>query len=222
MLRILLLNPNTSEATTEMMTAIARKALPPRMEMVGLTARQGVPMIVDEQRLWEAGVEITRDPERILNLNVAGVIISAFGDPGIDTLRFLLPIPIVGIFEASALEASAKGRKFGIATVTPGLVDVLAQKAEVLGIGRQFTGTRLTEGDPEELASHPVRLEQALGRAVARCFDEDGAEAVIIGGGPLGQAAIGLAARFRAPVIAPIPAAVRQMVGLLQKATPAG
>ena len=36
--------------------------------------------------------------------------------------------------------------------------------------------------------------------------------AVVIGGGPLGQAAIDLAPRFTTPVIAPIPAAMRRLM----------
>jgi Asp/Glu/hydantoin racemase len=40
----------------------------------------------------------------------------------------------------------------------------------------------------------------------------DGAEAVIIGGGPLGQAAIALTPRFTTPIVAPIPAAVRRLL----------
>jgi Asp/Glu/hydantoin racemase len=35
---------------------------------------------------------------------------------------------------------------------------------------------------------------------------------VIIGGGPLGQAAVGLAPRFKIPVIAPISTAVEQLL----------
>jgi Asp/Glu/hydantoin racemase len=52
--------------------------------------------------------------------------------------------------------------------------------------------------------------------AVARCFDDDRAEAVIIGGGPLGQAATALVQSFGQPVIAPIPSAVRRLMTVLE------
>jgi Asp/Glu/hydantoin racemase len=79
-----------------------------------------------------------------------------------------------------------------------------------------FTGIRLTPGDPVALAGDPVRLQQCLAEAVATCFDDDRAEAVIIGGGPLGQAATALAQSFRQPVIAPIPSAVRRLVAMVR------
>jgi Asp/Glu/hydantoin racemase len=137
-------------------------------------------------------------------------------------LRAKLDIPVVGICEASMLEASAGGRRFGIATVTPGLVESFAAKAAALGIGQLLTGTRLTDGDPERLAADPEELEEELARAVEKCFSDDGAEAVIIGGGPLGQAAIGLGRRFSAPVIAPIPAAVKMLIERLDRGSLAG
>ncbi|MES1265323.1 MAG: aspartate/glutamate racemase family protein, partial [Variovorax sp.] len=87
--------------------------------------------------------------------------------------------------------------------------------ARALGLLAVYTGIRLTDGDPRQLAADPQALEEALARAVQRSIDDDGAEAVIIGGGPLGQAAIGLQGRFAVPVIAPIPAAMRLLMSRL-------
>lgn len=214
MTHIILINPNTSEATTAMMTEIAGKYLPEATTLEGLTAPKGVPMILDEEQLEEAA-------EGVIEMGLAhankadGMIISAFGDPGLERLREMSDIPIVGICEASMLEASLGGRRFGIATVTPHLVGSFTQKADMLGISRCFTGTRLTTGDPVTLASDPQRLHAALALAVRECLEEDGAEAVIIGGGPLGQAAEDLQGLFAVPVIAPIRSAVELLLSRL-------
>jgi len=190
-----------------MMTGIAKILLPPEVTIDGLTAERGVPMITDDRQL-AASVPGVVDMGVAAAKQADGIIISAFGDPGIDQLRLLIDIPVVGICEASMLQASAGGRRFGIATVTPDLVESFSNKATGLGLGHLYTGTRLTSGDPVELASNAVALEEALAFAVRQSFELDAAEAVIIGGGPLGQAAVGLAERFNAPVIAPIAAAV--------------
>ncbi|MFK8252454.1 aspartate/glutamate racemase family protein [Ancylobacter terrae] len=207
--RILLVNPNTSHATTDMMVAIAQEAFAGRAAVVGVTAARGVSMILDEAALGAsvgAVIEATGAAE-----GYEGVIVSAFGDPGLAELRARLEVPVAGICEASMREAAEGGRRFGIATVTPLLVDIFARKAAMLGIGDSFVGTRLTTGDPLALAADPVRLEAELAHAVAASIAQDRAEAVIIGGGPLGQAAIGLAGRYPVPVIAPIPCAVRAL-----------
>lgn len=207
MTHITLINPNTSTATTVMMTDIARKYLPAEATIEGVTAANGVPMILDEKQLGAA-------IDGVIEMGLAksgtsdGLIISAFGDPGLERLREICDIPVVGICEASMLEASLGGRRFGIATVTPDLVGSFAGKADALGLTPFFTGTRLTSGDPVALASDPQRLHAALAVAVRECFEQDGAEAVIIGGGPLGQAADDLQRLLSAPVIAPIRSAV--------------
>jgi len=214
--RVLLINPNTSRATTDMMAAIARSAAPSGVEIISATAERGVPMILDAEALAASSQEVLEIGLR-WGGSVAGIIVSAFGDPGVDCLRSKSGIPVVGIAQAAMLEAADRGRRFGVATVTPGLVGAIDERAAGLGLGTLYTGTRLTAGDPLRLAADPDRLLEALGRAVDRCIRDDGAEAVVIGGGPLGDAAAALAPRFSIPVIAPVPAAVRLLMAMLQR-----
>ncbi|WP_077002515.1 aspartate/glutamate racemase family protein [Variovorax sp. KK3] len=211
MRNILLINPNSSEATTSMMVGIAANELPDGLGVTGVTARRGPSMIVNEAELSAAAPEVEHAWENA-GPGWQGIIVSAFGDPGIERLRRASEVPVVGICEASMREAAQDGRRFGVATVTPDLAAAIQGRADALGLSKLYTGIRLTEGDPRALAADPAALEEALARAVSRCIEEDGAQAVIIGGGPLGQAAIGLAGRFRVPVIAPIPAAVRRLL----------
>lgn len=215
MTHILLINPNASSATTEMMVNIANAEAPAGWRVTGRTAAGGPQMIVNERELEAAAVEVRKAWHEAASAHWHGVIVSAFGDPGIDLVRADARVPVVGIAEASMREASQGQRRFGIATVTPDLVAPIEQRARVLGLLGLYTGIRLTQGDPRELAADPQALEEALARAVQRCIDEDGAQAVIIGGGPLGQAALALAPRFGVPVIAPISAAMRQLCGQL-------
>ena len=106
---------------------------------------------------------------------------------------------------------AAGERRFGVATVTPQLVEAIDDSAAALGLTSCYAGVRLTHGEPLVLAANPALLVERLADAVTGCIELDGARAVIIGGGPLGQAAIALAPRFTIPVIAPIPAAMRQL-----------
>jgi allantoin racemase len=214
--RILLINPNSNKATTDMMVQIAKSAAPPDIEIVGATAPSSPPMIIDPDALAasapqvvEIGVGAGKD--------VSGIIISAFGDPGWADLRRQVGVPVVGIAEAAMLAASDKGRRFGVATTTPKLVASIDARAAELGLAKLYTGTRVTTEDPNKLVADPGRLVEALRDVVATCIERDKAEAVIIGGGPLGNAAIALTPMFSIPVIAPIPAAVHRVVGMVGK-----
>ena len=215
MLQILLINPNTSRDTTAMMVAIARSCVPDGIAVLRATATRGPPMIVTAEALTAAADEVVEIGLREA-AGAAGIIVGAFGDPGLETLRRNLSIPVIGICEAAMLEAAAGGRRFGVATVTPELAEPIAARARDLGLAHLFTGIRLTPGDPLALTADPARLQQCLADAVAQCFDEDQAEAVVIGGGPLGQAAVGLAQSFGQPIIAPIPAAVRRLTAAME------
>lgn len=216
MKKIIVINPNISQTTTAMMTDLVRQLLPVGVSAEGVTAAVGVPMILNS-------AELAASAEGVVQLGLAaaadadGIIVSAFGDPGLEQLREMVGIPVVGICEASMLEATAGGRRFGIATVTPDLVESFAAKAEGLGIAALFTGTRLTNGDPIVLASSPDRLQAALAIAVRECLELDGADVVIIGGGPLGRAAADLRQHLSAPVIAPIESAVRLLMRQMER-----
>jgi allantoin racemase len=220
--QILLINPNTSTETTAMMVAIARGCVPDGVTVRGATARHGPAMITTPEELDAAADAVVKIAESQAELvaseggEVSGIIVGAFGDPGLDILQLAMYIPAVGICEAAMRAAAEGGRRFGVATVTPQLVEPITARARDLGLAHLFTGIRLTAGDPLALTRDPARLQRYLADAVAQCFDEDHAEAVIIGGGPLGQAATALAQSFARPVIAPIPSAVRRLVALMQ------
>jgi len=212
--RILLINPNSSDATTAMMVSIAQGVVPGSITVMGATATRSPSMIVTEAALAAAADEVVEIGLRQSGA-ASGVIVGAFGDPGLASLQRQLPIPVVGICQAAMLEAALDGRRFGVATTTPDLVAAIGQRARDYGLDHLFTGIRLTAGDPHAVTADPARLRDALAAAMARCFDDDGADAVIIGGGPLGQAAEQLAGTLQRPLIAPIPAAARRLVGLM-------
>lgn len=216
MAEILLINPNTSAASLEMMLGVARGA-GPGLAIRGVCAETGPSMIVDAAQLAASAAEVVRLGRAAAGVSV--IIVAAFGDPGVAELRGLVDVPVIGIGEASVREAAAGGRRFGIATTTPELVAAMGAMVERLGVAASFTGVRLADGDPLSgdplsLAAHPAAQEQALAAAVAACVERDGAEAVIIGGGPLSDAARALRDRLAVAIIEPVPAAVR-LAGVL-------
>ncbi|WP_316238624.1 aspartate/glutamate racemase family protein [Bradyrhizobium sp. SZCCHNR1015] len=209
--RILLINPNSSAATTAMMVSIAAACCAGRAEVVGATATRAPAMITDGMALAASAAEVVEIALAHRD-GCDGVIVAAFGDPGAAEIRALGVRPVVGIGEASMRTAAEGGRRFGVATVTPALVASIAALADGLGLAAEFTGVRLTEGDPVALAADPARLVDALAAATRACIEADGAEAVIIGGGPLAQAADQLQPQFSVPIIKPIAAAVEQLL----------
>jgi len=208
MIRLVLCNPNTNAATTEIMRAIAQEHAPDGVEIAGMTAAYGAPLIVHPAALAEAANAVTDLADSIAAQTPDGVIVSAFGDPGLAALRSRLSCPVTGIAEAAMAEAAVDGRPFAVVTTTPDLVEAITSLATDYGHADRFRGVALTPGDVHHVMANRHRLTQALGEACRDAIDRLGAAALVIGGGPLAQAAESLANRFAVPVIAPIPAAV--------------
>lgn len=181
------------------MLAIARHTVP---DLHGWTAPDGPPLITTMDQLAQsaravAGAEIPPD--------CPGVIIAAFGDPGRADLAQRLRVPVLGIGQCAAEAAAQGGRRFAVACHTPGLVPGIDALMTGYG-GAAYLGCWLTEVGAD--------LDAALLAAVIRAHAA-GAEAVIIGGGPLGEVAIRLAPQSPCPLIQPIPEASRRLRDLL-------
>lgn len=206
-MRLLLANPNTNVATTAAMLAVARGAAPEGVAVEGATAQSGAALITDEPALTAAATAVAALLHPRAVRGCSGVIVAAFGDPGLDALRRTLGVPVTGIAEAAMAEAAAHGR-FAVVTTTPALVAAIAGTAARYGHGASFGGVRLTPGDPQALMQDPARLQDALASACAEAV-QDGAAAIVIGGGPLATAARALQGQFPVPLVEPVPAAVR-------------
>jgi Asp/Glu/hydantoin racemase len=202
---VALVNANISSGVTDDMVEIAQQSARGRLEIVGLTAPFGAPLITCEAELDEAArAVLALAPE----IRADAVIVSAFGDPAVEALGGALNRPVVGIAEASMRAAARGGRRFAIVTTTPGLARRISERAAQLGLGAFCIDPLTTQGDPIALMRSPIDLSRSLRELAVRAVDELGAQAVIVGGGPLGGVARSLRDTLRVPVIEPIPAAV--------------
>lgn len=207
--RIALLNPNTSERSTRLMLASAWAVAPAGVHIEGRTVSRGQDFIADAEALQQAVQAVLDTVPSLVAEGFDAVIVAGFGDPGVAELRHRLTLPVTGLGEAGIAEASAGGQRYAIVTVTPGLHHSLVAAAHAVAPPAQFAGVRYTRGDPDELMRHPEQLQQALLQACQEAVEQDGAESIVIGGGPLAHAAKDIATRLQRRVVDPVCAAVR-------------
>ncbi|WP_318212611.1 aspartate/glutamate racemase family protein, partial [Streptomyces sp. SJL17-1] len=178
----------------------------------------GPAMLTDPAALRAAAPEVLAAGLRATARgDCAALLVGAFGDPGLAELRAATDVPVVGLGEAALREAAADGTPFGVATTTPLLAGAIAARVAALGLADRYTGLRLTTDAPERLSADPESLLDQLEQAVRACVERDGARAVVIGGGPLGEAAEALRDRCAVRIVAPIPAACRALTRLLRQ-----
>lgn len=211
-MRITVINPNTSRRTTALMLDLARRAAGEGTSIQALTAGSGVPMIVTEKALQEASCAVAALAPDVIASQPDAVLVAAFGDPGVSHLRGCLDVDVVGIGEASLGAAAHGGRGFAVVTTTPEMDRSIRRRVAALGLLSQFTGLRVTRGDPLEMMKDEAQLLDAMRGACALAIQEDGAEAIVIGGGPLAPAARILERELAVPVIEPVSAGIRWLI----------
>lgn len=202
--RLVLVNPNTDPAVTETMLLIARSQLPAHVSLDGVTAPFGSRLIVNPEGLSVASRAVASLASSLAARAYDGVVVSAFGDPGLEELRSVLDCPVTGLAEASMARAAQNGRRFCVVTTTPDLAEAITATACRYGHGTNFVGTFCTPGEPAILMHDPVRLEDQLFQTCETVLARQGVEAIVIGGGPLAVAARALAGRLPVLLIEPI------------------
>ena len=110
------------------------------------------------------------------------------------------------------------GVPFAVVTSTPKLAPSIDKimRAET---GDTYLGCYTTEDDPLILASNSDALDYALITSCEKA-NKAGAKRIIIGGGPLGQAAIRISSQVKVPLIQPLVAACSEVSALIEHQLP--
>lgn len=148
-----------------------------------------------------------------------GVILSAFLDPGLAPLRALLDVPVVGIAEA-AMQAAGRHGRFAILSTTPDLEALLRNLAVIYGEGDRLVDILRIEGDPYRIMGDADLLLSTLRAMLDDATSRLDLNAVIVGGGPLAQAARTLRDESELPIIEPVPAAAHALKSILLSVSP--
>lgn len=213
-MRILVLNPNTTEAMTARLVAAGAKAAAAGTELVALTAPRGVPYIATRAEA-QLGGAIALEMLAEHHPNVDAAIIAAFGDPGLLGARELFDIPVVGLAEAAMLSACMLGRRFAIVTFARALGPWYEDCVEMHGLSGRCAGIRMLDGSFKSVSDVQEEKEDLLVELANRAVAENEADVVILAGAPLAGLAEKVAARIPVPVVDQVAAAVKMAEALV-------
>jgi allantoin racemase len=208
-MKILLLNPNTSESLTARMVDAAELVVAPGTEIVPATAPRGVPYISTRAEAQIGGaIALEMLAERAGNYDAA--VIAAFGDPGLFAARELFEVPVVGMAEAAMLTACMLGRRFAIVTFATALGPWYQECVEMHGMSDRCAGIRMLDGAFRSISEVQEAKEDLLVALANDAVASTQADVVILAGAPLAGLAAKVRERIRVPVIDQVQAAVRQ------------
>lgn len=205
-MKILVINPNTTASMTTKIGAAARAVAQSGTEIVAANSQNGpasiqgfldiatcVPGLLDE---------VKQHPD------VDAIVIACFDDTGLDAVRSLVSVPVLGIGEAAYHAASMIATKFSVITTLSRSVPGLENNLLTYGLAQKCVRVRATdipvlkleEGDPATL----YKIRSEIGEAIHK----DNAEAIVLGCAGMAGLMAQLSQEFGLPVIDGVSAGV--------------
>lgn len=190
---ILLVNGNSRVELTGRMDGLARQSLGDAARIESMTIAAAPPFISNRtEATHAAGAILAAVHNRIAKTDAPRpdvVMLACFGEPGLQPLRETLPVPVTGMVEASVHTALQLGRRVSILTSGRNWPAQIADLLEIYGQSSRVL--RITAVPDDALSDDENHWRSALADAVAQDVAEGGADAIILGGGPLaGRAAM--------------------------------
>jgi len=213
-MKLLLINPNVTEAMTESMADEARRFASPGTEIVTATAAFGTQYVANR-------VEAAIAAHAVLDAlakHAAGcdaAIVSAFGDPGLAAAREFADIPVLGIEESAILTAWMLGRRYSIVCLTPRLRTWYIECAQEHGLAGRLASVRALDVPIPDITRARQQLQDRLIEECRLAIEHDEAEVIILGGGPIAGLAREAADGIDVPVLDGVSCAVRMAEALV-------
>ncbi|MEA5453376.1 aspartate/glutamate racemase family protein [Sinomonas sp. JGH33] len=221
-MRLLVVNPNISGEVTDLIRAEATRSAGPSTELIVRTAPRGVEYI---ETRFESLLAATAVAEVIAEhrdeltggCGVDGVVVAAFGDPGMPALKELVDVPVIGITEAALCAAALQGHRFSIIAISDRITAWYRECVEHFGFGGRLASIRSIKEALRGIGSVQDDFRPTLVELARLAVAEDGADVVILAGAPLAGLAREVASEIPVPVVDGIGAGVRlaeALVGL--------
>lgn len=211
-MRLLIVNPNTSEAMTRAIGAAAQAAAAAGTEILAVQPSFGPRSIEGhfEEAIAAAGVaeQIHQAPPH------DGVVIACFGDPGLDAAREATRAPVLGIAEAAFHAATMLATGFSVVTTltrTCVIAERLVQRYGFSAQCRGIHGTDIPVLDLERLDEATLGMIEQQAR---QALEHDRSGAIVLGCAGMAPLCARLQQRLGVPVIDGVAVAVRFVEGL--------
>lgn len=205
MTRITVINPNTSDALTTVITTAARAVAPPGVEVVGVHPGRGVASVESHAQEALAAVGVIEQVRLHDGLSDAFVI-ACFGDTGVAAAREVASGPVVGMTEAALQVACLIAHRFAVVTMPARTIAHSERVVRSLGLEHRCTvgAVDVAVHDLEAGSAHLVEIFAAQGRRAI----QEGAEAIVLGCAGLAELVDPLGQELGVPVVEGVAAAV--------------
>lgn len=209
MVRLLVINPNTSPHVSGVIDAFVKKEAGAAVTVQTITANFGFHYIASRSAVAIAGHAVLDAAAEAIaaGANPDAIVLACFGDPGLEALQEMTGLPSVGFAEAGLHAAGAQEGTFLVATRGQVWCDMLRDLIRKLGLQNRVCGIHSINenGDVGAIAS-----------SLAAAARAGGASRIVVGGAGLIPMLPGLIEACPVPIFDPHRAAVRKAIQIAQ------
>jgi Asp/Glu/hydantoin racemase len=209
--RILVINPNSTEAVTR---GIDEACAPLRIEggpgIDSVTLREGPPGVETQQHVDGVVaplINLVRQREK----DYDAFVIACYSDPGLHSIREVTKKPVLGISECGILTALTLGQKFGVIAILKQSIARHLRYVGALGVSERMAG-ELPVGLPVTELSDEKKTFGRMVEVGKALRDTHGADVVVMGCADMARYRKPLQDEIRIPVVEPTQAAVAMAI----------
>jgi allantoin racemase len=215
-MKLMILNPNTTEDFTQAIHAVGDEVKSPGTEVVSLNPSRGPRSI---ESLYDELLSCGPCLELLLSRQAEfdGFVIACYGNhPVINAAREALRQPVVGIMEASLHLACVVGHSFSVISSGDRAVTMFWEAIRAFGLESRCASVRSTGTPVLALeGTGKANTEELILAEARKAVEEDGAEVISLGCAGMAGLDKRLKHELGVPVIDGVAAAVKLMEALI-------
>jgi allantoin racemase len=212
-MKILVINPNTTQAMTDEIAHVARGAAAGGTEIDCISPESG-PRSIEGYTDEVLAAYHTVDLVARTKGSYDGYVIACFGDPAVAACREVADVPVVGIAEAAFHMASLVAYKWSIVTVLPRVKPFMEEVVHRNGMEHRCASIRCTPLTVLEIEADIERTKRMMLDEARDAIANDGAEAILLGCAGLGPIDKTMQEALAVPVFDGTACAVKLLEGL--------
>jgi allantoin racemase len=212
-MRILVINPNTTQAMTDDIGRMARKYARPDTEIVAISPAYGPRSIEGHFEDYLAAAATVEEVAKRRD-DFDAFVIACYGDPGLYACREITDKPVIGIAEASIRLSAFIAHNYSIVTVLPRVRPLLADLVRSVGMESRCASIRCCNLTVLEIEEDPQRAVIELISESRKAVEQDHAESILLGCAGMGPLDEQIRAAVNVPVLDGTVCAVKIAEGL--------
>jgi len=198
-MKILVVNPNTTASMTAKIAAAARRVARPDTEIVATNPTEGPTSIQGYLDAATCVPGLLAEVRRQSGYDA--IVVGCFDDTGVDALRCITDVPVIGIGEAAYHAAAMISTRFSVVTTLSRSVAGLEANLLRYGLDRKCGRVRASDVPVLKLEEGDAKTIDKIRAEIEKAISEDGAEAIVLGCAGMTDLMTTLSNEFGLPVI---------------------